>query len=120
MHDDGKPAWEKFFDKLGAYFNRHFGPDWKEKDRFFQEFEESLNESKKETKRMKKKKMIETLSGMSTDELKRRENELKRKIFEKRQQEVGRKGMPVEKNHLFKEFDILLKLKHLGFSGITN
>ena len=47
VHDDGKPAWVKFFDKLGAYFNRHFGPDWKEKDKFFQEFEETINESKK-------------------------------------------------------------------------
>lgn len=44
---EGKPIWVKFFDKLGAYFNRHFGPDWKEKDKFFQEFEESLEQSKK-------------------------------------------------------------------------
>ena len=37
----------KFFDKLGSYFNRHFGPDWKEKDKFFKEFEESLKTSEK-------------------------------------------------------------------------
>ena len=41
----GKPLWVKFFDKLGAYFNQRFGPDWKEKDKFFREFEESLKES---------------------------------------------------------------------------
>ena len=41
----GKPSWVKFFDRLGAYFNKHFGPDWKEKDKFFKEFEESLFEN---------------------------------------------------------------------------
>ena len=39
---EGKPLWEKFFDKLGEYFNKRFGPDWKERDRFFIEFEEEL------------------------------------------------------------------------------
>jgi DNA-binding NtrC family response regulator len=39
---EGKPVWQKMFDKLGDYFNRRFGPDWKEKDRFFEEFLESL------------------------------------------------------------------------------
>ncbi len=38
----GRPVWEKLFDKLGNYFNRHFGPDWREKDKFFREFEETL------------------------------------------------------------------------------
>ena len=37
-----KQAWEKLFDRLGAYFNRRFGPDWKERDLFFKEFEEEL------------------------------------------------------------------------------
>lgn len=41
---EGKPVWEKLFDKLGNYFSRRFGPDWKEKDRFFQEFEAKLKE----------------------------------------------------------------------------
>ena len=40
--DTGRPLWIKFFDKLGSYFNKRFGPDWKEKDNFFKEFEESL------------------------------------------------------------------------------
>jgi CheY-like chemotaxis protein len=45
----GKPLWIKFFDKLGAYFNKRFGPDWKERDKFFQEFEESLRKSEQES-----------------------------------------------------------------------
>ncbi len=39
---DGKPIWQKLFDRMGDYFNRKFGPDWKEKDRFFKEFEAEL------------------------------------------------------------------------------
>jgi len=42
---EGKPVWQKLFDKLGSYFNRRFGPDWKEKDQFFKEFEKELKES---------------------------------------------------------------------------
>ena len=38
----GKAIWAKFFDLLGAYFDKRFGPDWKEKDRFFKDFEESM------------------------------------------------------------------------------
>lgn len=38
-----KQAWRKLFDKLGDYFNKRFGPDWKELDRFFSEFEEELS-----------------------------------------------------------------------------
>ncbi|MBW1668057.1 MAG: response regulator [Deltaproteobacteria bacterium] len=38
----GKPVWKKLFDKLGAYFNKRFGPDWAEKDKFFKEFKEEL------------------------------------------------------------------------------
>lgn len=41
----GKPVWEKLFDRVGASFNRIFGPDWKQKDAFFQEFEQALKES---------------------------------------------------------------------------
>jgi CheY-like chemotaxis protein len=47
IQNGGKPSWVKFFDQLGAYFNRRFGPEWKEKDKFFKEFEESLRESEK-------------------------------------------------------------------------
>ena len=38
----GKPVWEKLFNRLGAFFNKRFGPDWREKDRFFEEFIETL------------------------------------------------------------------------------
>ena len=44
----GKPIWLKLFDRLGSYFNKRFGPDWKEKDKFFKEFEESLKKSEAE------------------------------------------------------------------------
>jgi DNA-binding NtrC family response regulator len=43
--DGGKPVWQKLFDRLGGYFNKRFGPDWKEKDKFFREFEEELKAS---------------------------------------------------------------------------
>ncbi len=41
----GKPVWQKLFDRLGSSFNRIFGPDWKQKDAFFEEFEEALKKS---------------------------------------------------------------------------
>jgi DNA-binding NtrC family response regulator len=39
---EGQPVWEKLFDKLGNFFNKRFGPDWKQRNKFFEEFEESL------------------------------------------------------------------------------
>lgn len=44
----GKQVWQKLFDKLGGYFNKRFGPDWKEKDKFFKEFEEELKKRLKD------------------------------------------------------------------------
>lgn len=44
---EGKPIWEKLFDRLGDYFNKKFGPDWREKDKFFQEFEDQLKKDLK-------------------------------------------------------------------------
>jgi CheY-like chemotaxis protein len=38
----GKPVWKKLFGKLGDYFNRRFGPDWMEKDKFFSDFQEEM------------------------------------------------------------------------------
>jgi DNA-binding NarL/FixJ family response regulator len=38
----GKPAWQRLFEKVGDLFNKRFGSDWKEKDRFFKEFEAEL------------------------------------------------------------------------------
>jgi len=46
----GKSVWLKLFDRLGNYFNKRFGPDWKEKDKFFKEFEESLKKSEMSVK----------------------------------------------------------------------
>lgn len=43
--NEGKPIWIKLFDQLGEYFNRRFGPDWKERDKFFKEFEDSLKKN---------------------------------------------------------------------------
>lgn len=40
-----KQVWQRLFDKLGGYFNSRFGPDWKERDKFFKEFEEELRNS---------------------------------------------------------------------------
>lgn len=35
----GQPIWKKLFKKLGAYFDQRFGPDWREKNKLFDEFE---------------------------------------------------------------------------------
>jgi DNA-binding NtrC family response regulator len=34
--------WLKSLEKTGPYFDEKFGPDWKEKNKFFKEFEKSL------------------------------------------------------------------------------
>jgi CheY-like chemotaxis protein len=38
----GKPVWRKLFDRLGHIYDKRFGPDWKEKDKFFKEFVAAL------------------------------------------------------------------------------
>jgi CheY-like chemotaxis protein len=53
VRDRWKSNWMGFFDRLGLYFNKHFGPDWKEKDKFFQEFEESFMQGKDNDKYQK-------------------------------------------------------------------
>ena len=40
--------WLKSFDRLGPFFDDRFGADWKEKDRFFKEFEQSLKKGGEE------------------------------------------------------------------------
>jgi DNA-binding response OmpR family regulator len=50
VRDNWKSNWMGFFDRLGLYFAKHFGPDWKEKDKFFQEFEESFMQGEKTEK----------------------------------------------------------------------
>ena len=42
----GKLSWIRVFDKLGNYFNKRFGPDWKERDKFFKDFEETVRQDK--------------------------------------------------------------------------
>ena len=43
----GKPVWQKLIYRMGDYFNKRFGPGWKEKDKVLREFEEELKESVK-------------------------------------------------------------------------
>jgi CheY-like chemotaxis protein len=40
--EGGKPVWKKLFDRMGDFFAKRFGPDWKERDAFFREFQETL------------------------------------------------------------------------------
>ena len=42
----GEPVWEKLFDKLGGFFNKRFGPDWKQRNQFFEDFEQSIESEK--------------------------------------------------------------------------
>ena len=42
---DQKSLWINLFDRLSGRFNKLFGPNWKEKDKSFKEFEESLRKS---------------------------------------------------------------------------
>ena len=45
----GRLSWLRFFDNLSFYFNRRFGPDWKEKDRYFKEFEDALRHTDRDS-----------------------------------------------------------------------
>ena len=38
----GQPVWGKLFESLGGFFNKRFGPDWKQRNQFFEDFEKSL------------------------------------------------------------------------------
>ncbi|MBW1696696.1 MAG: response regulator [Deltaproteobacteria bacterium] len=40
----GKPVWEKLFQRLGGFFSRRFGPDWKERNEFFKSFEQTVKQ----------------------------------------------------------------------------
>jgi DNA-binding response OmpR family regulator len=48
-----KVVWQNLLEKLGDYFDRQFGADWKEKDDFFRKFEEELSGSQKQGPRSK-------------------------------------------------------------------
>jgi CheY-like chemotaxis protein len=45
---EGQPVWGKLFDKLGNFFNTRFGADWKERNKFFEEFELSIRQPEKD------------------------------------------------------------------------
>ena len=45
---EGQPVYGKLFDKLGDFFNKHFGPDWKQRNKFFEEFEKAITAENKE------------------------------------------------------------------------
>ena len=44
----GQPVWEMLFAKLGGIFNKHFGPDWRQRNEFFEEFEKALQPDKED------------------------------------------------------------------------
>ena len=43
-----KMVWKNLLEKLGDYFDRQFGADWKKKDDFFRKFEEEFSDSQKD------------------------------------------------------------------------
>jgi DNA-binding NarL/FixJ family response regulator len=45
----GKLSWARFFNTLSSYFSERFGPDWKEKDGFFKDFEDALRRSDRDS-----------------------------------------------------------------------
>ena len=50
----GEPPWKLLFEKLGNYFDKHFGPQWKEKDReFWSEFSRTYQIGKGIQERLK-------------------------------------------------------------------
>ena len=53
-HERGEPPWKLLFEKLGDYFDRRFGPEWKEQDReFWSEFSRSYQVGKGIQQRLK-------------------------------------------------------------------
>jgi CheY-like chemotaxis protein len=40
--------WLKSLEKTGPYFDEKFGPDWKDKNKFFKEFEQSIKKTQQE------------------------------------------------------------------------
>jgi DNA-binding response OmpR family regulator len=41
-----KHVWRKAYERITSYFNRRLGPNWREKDAFFKEFEEELRKER--------------------------------------------------------------------------
>lgn len=44
----GQPVWGKLFEKLGKFFDRRFGPDWKQRNQFFEDFEQTIMKSERD------------------------------------------------------------------------
>jgi len=58
-HQRGEPPWKLLFEKLGDYFDKRFGSDWKEKDReFWSEFSRTYSIGKGIQERLKRDKRI--------------------------------------------------------------
>ncbi len=58
-HQRGEPPWKLLFEKLGDYFDKRFGSDWKEKDRgFWSEFSRTYSIGKGIQERLKHDKRI--------------------------------------------------------------
>ena len=57
--EKGDPPWKLLFDKLGDYFDRRFGPDWKEKNReFWSDFGRTYSIGKGIQERLKRDKRL--------------------------------------------------------------
>jgi DNA-binding response OmpR family regulator len=53
-HQRGEPPWKLLFEKLGTFFDKRFGPEWKEKDHeFWSEFSRSYQIGKGIQERLK-------------------------------------------------------------------
>lgn len=54
VYERGEPPWKLLFEKLGDYFDKRFGPDWKDKDReFWSEFSRNYQIGKGVQERLK-------------------------------------------------------------------
>ncbi|MFO7751809.1 MAG: response regulator [Desulfobacteraceae bacterium] len=58
-HEQGKPPWKFLFHRLGSYFDKQFGSNWKEKDKtFWNEFTRTYYISKGIQERLKARRDI--------------------------------------------------------------
>lgn len=64
-HESGKPPWKLLFDRLGAYFDKRFGADWKEADRdFWSEFSRTYQIGKGIQERLKHSDRVRDKGGI--------------------------------------------------------
>jgi DNA-binding NtrC family response regulator len=43
--EEGRPVWGKLFQRLGDFYNKRFGADWKERNAFFKDFEKTIKKN---------------------------------------------------------------------------